>query len=162
MYFIKRKYIQIKKLIRWIPIIWNSFDWDYSYAIKMFNQQLKDTSDYLKSDKANTLDAKLYASKIDTYLKLSEKVYEDDYGLEYQDVLKKDYGDLFDVDINYNIDNNLMLLTRKYEILDISEDEKKRYSDIEKEQLILSQIKQEKAHRILWKYLEHNIQSWWD
>jgi hypothetical protein len=26
----------------------------------------------------------------------------------------------------------------------------------------MSGEKQKKAHRILWKYIEHNIQGWWD
>ena len=64
MYWFKRKYRQIKRLIDYIPIIWKGFDWDYSYAVQLFKHQLKRMADELESERANTLHAKDNAKRM--------------------------------------------------------------------------------------------------
>jgi hypothetical protein len=36
MYWFKRKYRQIKRVLDFLPIIWKGFDWDYSYAVQHY------------------------------------------------------------------------------------------------------------------------------
>ena len=40
-YPIRRKYQQIKRVIDFLPIIWNGFDFDYTYSIQLFKKQLE-------------------------------------------------------------------------------------------------------------------------
>ena len=121
MYWFKRKYRQIKRTLDFLPLIWKGYDWDYSYAIQLFQKQLERTATYLESDKAMTLDATTNAQKIRTALRLMDIVYEERYVDEYFDSESKDRN------------------------------EYKRVVE-----------KQRRAHKLLWDFIEHNIQRWWD
>ena len=92
MYWFKRKYRQIKRVLDFLPIIWKGFDWDYSYAVQLFKHQLKRMADELESERANTLHAKDKAKRIRTAIKLIDKVYEEEYGTEYLDTIELYYG----------------------------------------------------------------------
>lgn len=163
-YFFRRKFWQIKNLFRWIPIIWNQFDFDYRYSIDVFKFQLQKQADFLESDKAHTVEAKNNAKRIRMVLRLMDKVYDEEYGCEYQGKLKEKYGeDVLDwhfIDIedkpgystmkwNYEVDE-------KYESLrdQIESDKDRLFKE--------SQEKQHRAHKLLWALIEHNIQGWWD
>ena len=85
MYWIKRKIWQIRNVIKWLPVIWNQFDFDYRYSIDVFKFQLQKTADHLNSDNAYTLSAKDNARRLQTIIDLMDKVYEEEYGIEYFD-----------------------------------------------------------------------------
>lgn len=163
-YFFRRKFWQIKNLFRWIPIIWNQFDFDYRYSIDVFKFQLQKQADFLESDKAHTVEAENNAKRIRMVLRLMDKVYDEEYGCEYQGKLKEKYGeDVLDwhfIDIedkpgystmkwNYEVDE-------KYESLrdQIEADKDRLFKE--------SQEKQHRAHKLLWALIEHNIRGWWD
>ena len=156
-YFIKRKYKQIVNIIKWIPILWNQFDFDYSYSINVFKYQLQKQSDFLNSKNAHTVNAKHNAQRINMVIKLMDKVYNEDYGCEYQKKLRELYGDdILDIDISSD-----RYLKYKYEILN----DKKLINEINivrKKLFEESQQKQKRAHKLLWDLIEHNIQHWWD
>jgi hypothetical protein len=93
-----------------------------------------------------------------------DKVYEEDYGCEYQCKLKEKYGeDVLDwhfIDIedkpgysslkwNYEVDEKYASLRDQIEA------DKDRFFKESKE-------KQNRAHKLLWALIEHNIQGWWD
>ena len=63
-YWVKRKIWQIKNVIGWLPIIWNQYDFDYVYAIKVFRYQLSKTAKFLESDKSCGISAKEKSKKI--------------------------------------------------------------------------------------------------
>jgi hypothetical protein len=50
MYRIKQKIKQLRKLIRWIPIIWRDRDWDYYFVYEILKQKLIDTEKYIRRD----------------------------------------------------------------------------------------------------------------
>ena len=121
MYWVKRKIRQIKRVIDFLPLIWNGFDWDYSYAIQLFQKQLERTASFLESDKVYSLSSKTNAQKIRTALRLMDIVYEERYMEEFFDSNSK---------------------------------------DIEEYKRVIE--KQKRAHKLLWDFIEHNIQYWWD
>src|SRR5210317_2144530 len=92
MYWFKRKYRQIKRVIDFLPIIWKGFDFDYRYSIEVFRKQLERQAKFLELDSAITLEAKNNASRIRTAVKLMDKVYDEEYGMEYMDTIEKLYG----------------------------------------------------------------------
>ncbi len=161
-YFFKRKYRQIKNVIRWIPVIWNNFDFDYRYALEAFKFQLGNIADHMESDKAVTMNAGVRAEKIRTIIRLMDKVYDDEYATAYQDKIEELYGPRkmnwedcpdkegyvmyngYIYDINYS----------QEELKQIKEHEDKLYKEgIEK---------QEKAHKLLCKLMEFYIRGFWD
>ena len=92
MWKIKRLVYRVKRVIKFIPVIWKGYDFDYNSSIDIFKYQLTRTAEYLESDKAKTLDAKMNAAKIWTAVELMEKVYDEDYGMDYMDDIQRLYG----------------------------------------------------------------------
>ena len=107
MYWVKRKYRQIKRVIDFFPLIWNGFDFDYRYAIDLFKKQLERIADELESDRAMTLSSKTNAQKIRTAIRLMNKVYEDEYSTEYMNTIDKLYGTThYDFEETGELDSN--------------------------------------------------------
>ena len=166
MYWFKRKYRQIKRLIDYIPIIWKGFDWDYSYAVQLFKHQLKRMADELESERANTLHAKDNAKRIRTAIKLIDKVYEEEYSMEYLDTIELYYGkettEFVETDEVSKLSGEKYFTIKTTNELAVDEQHQKEISEVRYQLMQLSKEKQKKAHRILWKFIEHNIQRWWD
>lgn len=141
-------------------MIWNGFDFDFSYALDLFKHQLKRQADFMESDHANTMCAKINASKIRTAIKLIDKVYDSEYGGEYQDKMRKLYGEnVLDFVFTDCVDNDkYSTLNSEFESWENADEVEEMHTKLFKE----SQEKQERAHKLLWNYIEHNIQRWWD
>lgn len=152
-FYIKKYYLKIKRIISWIPLLWNTEPYDYSFLIDIMRKQLSDMADFFESDDTWTIEADNKAKEMRIAIKLLDKVYEEEYGTEYFDNFEKKYGEaipIFDNDNTYK---------KLYDKFGITERElKEEVSD----EFWKSQKKQQKAHRILWKYIEHHIQGWWD
>jgi aspartyl-tRNA synthetase len=152
---------KIKRIIKWIPTLWNMYDFDYIYAINVFKLQLSSLADLMESDKAFAVDSKLRAGKIRTAIRLMDKVYNEDYAMEYMGEIQKIYGKSSMDFIKKDGDNDLYTLTTTYE-KDYSEEEIKKIEEHRRELMLKSREKQNRAHKLLWDFIEHNIQSWWD
>jgi len=160
MYWLKRKIRQIKRVIDFLPLIWNGFDFDYRYATDLFRKQLERIADEMESDRGILENAKTNAQKIRTAIRLMDKVYDEEYGCEYQDKLKELYGenvlDWWFEDTGKGDDSSY--LRYEYEKWDNSEEIKK----VERKLFLESKNKQKRVHKLLWDFIEHNIQKWWD
>ncbi len=161
-YTIRRLFKRIKRLIRYIPVLWHSYDFDYRYAVDLFRMKLEDIADFMESDKAMSVQAKEDARRIRTAIRLLKKVYDEEYATECQDQLLKLYGeDVLDIEFvehNHEDGQQCYRIKRKYEDWDNCD----QIEEMESTLIKKSQEKQKKAHRILWKFIEHNIQRWWD
>jgi len=159
-YFFKRKYGQIKRVIDFLPMIWNGFDFDYSYSVQLFKKQLERQAQFFESDKSYSDRSKQDASRIRTAIRLMDKVYDEEYSSEYQDKLKELYGDdAFDWQFeDTGRGDETSFIKYKYEDWDNAEEIKK----VQKKLFLESRQKQKRAHKLLWDFIEHNIQYWWD
>jgi len=164
MYWIRRKYKQIKRVISYLPVIWRGYDWDYMYALDVFKHQLGRLADDMEHENANGLTAHERAKSIRTTIKLMDKVYNEDYACEYQDQIKKLYGKTsFDyIESESEINGSKLYTMKLTNERAVDEDHQKEIDEVKHQMYLLSKDKQEKAHRILWQYIEHNIQRWWD
>ena len=159
-YFFKRKYQQIKRTIEFLPLIWNSYDFDYQYSIDIFKKQLQRTANYLESNRAYGMGAVNRASRIRTAIRLMDKVYEEEYAHEFIDKIKELYGentlDWWFGDTNDGHGSSYLRYEyEKWENADeINEMKRKLFKE--------SIDKQKRAHKLLWDFIEHNIQYWWD
>ena len=158
-YWFKRKYRQIERTLSFLPLIWKGYDWDYRYAIDLFQHQLKRTERSIRENGIHVGNQNT-ASRIKTAIRLMDKVYDEEYGCEYQDKLKELYGenvlDWWFEDTGKGDDSSY--LRYEYEKWDNSEEIKKA----ERKLFLESKNKQKKAHKLLWNFIEHNIQNWWD
>ena len=159
-YFFKRKYGQIQRVIDFLPMIWNGFDFDYSYSVQLFRKSLERQAKFLESDKSYSARSKQDASRIRTAIRLMDKVYDEEYSSEYQDKLKQLYGDnAFDWQFeDTGRGDETSFIKYKYEDWDNAEEIKK----VQKKLFLESRQKQKRAHKLLWDFIEHNIQYWWD
>ena len=163
-YWPRRKWRQIKNVIGWIPVVWKQFDFDYRYSLDVFKHQLLKQAKFMESDKAYGMNSHIDAQKIRMVVRLMDKVYDEEYALEYQQKLKDTYGDdVMDLVLHDLIDSNechpivwKFEEDKKYESL--REEIRENYDKWFKE----SQAKQERAHKLLWKLIEFYIRGWWD
>ena len=159
-YFFKRKYGQVKRVIDFLPMIWNGFEFDYSYSVQLFRKSLERQAQFFESDKSYSDRSKQDASRIRTAIRLMDKVYDEEYGSEYQDKLKQLYGenvlDFWFEDTGER--DGSSFLRWEYEKWDNSEE----IDEVRKKLFLASKEKQKRAHKLLWNFIEHNIQYWWD
>jgi len=164
MYWFKRKWRQIKRVADFLPIIWKGYDWDYHYAIELFQHQLKRTAHEIEH-RGRSLNRKQTASRIRTAVELMERVYDEEYAFEYIKQMEEKYGkSSFEFEELDSLDKNgdpYYSMVEKWEE-DYTEADI-NLIDGEKNALMWeSRAKQARAHKILWRYIEHNIQHWWD
>jgi len=99
------------------------------------------------------------ASRIRTALRLMDKVYEEEYTHEYIDKIKELYGEnALDWWFEDTDDGRGSYLRYEYEKWYNSEEITEMRRKLFKESI----DKQKRAHKLLWDFVEHNIQYWWD
>lgn len=163
--YIKQFIRRVRRVIDFLPIIWKGYDFDYRYAIELFQYQMERTADFMESEKSMTKDANIRASRIRTAVELLEKVYNDEYSSEWQDKLKNLYGEnvidweFIELDIKSNYDGQpLYEIKWEYEKWDNSEEVENVKQQLFKE----SKEKQQRAEKLVWEFISHNIRYWWD
>jgi len=165
-YFFRRKYRQIQRVIDFLPMIWNGFDFDYKYSIELFKKQLERQAKHLESERAHTLSAPINAQKIRTAIRLMDKVYDDEYGLEYMDTIEKLYGkthyDFVELTEKSKRTGEFLYKLKLRNELAVDEQHQKEIDEVRNQMIIRSQERQKRAHKLLWDYIEHNIRWWWD
>lgn len=166
MYWFKRKYSQIKRVIDFLPILWKGFDFDYCYSIELFKKQLERQAKFMESDKANTLSAKTNAQKIRTAIRLMDKVYDEEYSMEYMDRIDKMYGethfDFVELEEKSKQTGEPVYRLELRNELAVDDKHQKEIDEVRHQMSILGNDKQKRAHKLLWDFVEHNIQRWWD
>jgi len=163
-YWPRRKFRQIKNVIDWIPVVWNQFDFDYSYSLQVFKHQLlKQAKHFEKPDSWGERDY-IKAQKIRMICRLMDKVYAEDYACEYQDRLKEKYGDdVIDwVFSEIPEEPGMNRMNWKYEVDAKFESQRDQIKEDSDKWFHESHDKQKRAHKLLWKLVEHNIQRWWN
>ena len=156
---VKRFFRKLKRVWDFIPIIWKGDDYDYQYSIDLFKYQLDRTADYIQ-DRGFISDADNVASRIRTATRLLEKVYEEEYDCEYQDKMREMYGEnvLNWVFIDTGKGDGSYYMNYEFEKWDNAEEVQRMMNKL----FLESKAKQDRAHKLVWKFIEHNIKQWWD
>lgn len=166
MYWFKRKYQQIKRVIDFLPTIWNGYDFDYHYSLELFKKQLERQATFLESNNSYGIDSKHHASRIRTAIRLMDKVYEEEYGMEYMNTVDKLYGkthfDFVELEEKSKKDGETLYELKLRNEKAVDEEHQKEIDVIRREMAKISNEKQKRAHKLLWRFVEHNIQFWWD
>lgn len=159
-YWFKRKYRQVKRVLDYLPIIWKGYDCDYGYAIELFKHQLIRTANFMESDGAYAIDSNIRAKRIKTAIELLDKVYDEEYGCEYQEQIKSIYGDNV---LDWNFEDTgrgdeTSYLKYEYEKWENKDEVKETFDKLFKQ----SKEKQIRAEKLVWEFISHNIRGWWD
>jgi len=165
----RRFLIRLKRTISFLPTIWKGADWDYRYAVDLFTYQLSRTANYIESKDRHTT-AQSDVIRMRTAIALLNKVYEEEYGMEYMDEIESKYGKSSIDFVESNVGVSSADLDEKGPYYDMIEVYENNYTDMEllviaQERNALmheSRDKQKRAHKVAWDLIEHNIQNWWD
>lgn len=165
----RRFLIRLKRTISFLPTIWKGADWDYRYAVDLFTYQLSRTANYIESKDRHTT-AQSDVIRMRTAIALLNKVYEEEYGMEYMDEIESKYGKSSIDFVESNVGVSQINLDEKGPYYDMIEVYENNYTDMEllmiaEERSALmheSRHKQKRAHKVAWDLIEHNIQKWWD
>lgn len=87
MYKIKLFIRNIKRVLRWLPIIWNDRDWDYYYIYEMLKQKLIRVEEYIRKEGVhiyNGEDAASIRKAIEMIDKVQNEYYLDKFLSESQ------------------------------------------------------------------------------
>ena len=157
-FWLRRKWHQVKMLRKYIPIIWKSYDFDYRYSTEIFKLHLEDLGKMMESNRAYTESAGFNANKIKIAVKLMTKVYDEDYAMAYSKIVEKKYGksEFKFIDTGEGNGNSYMEITYG------GKEETAEIRKFVSNEMMIAHEQQEKAHRILWDFIAHNIRNWWD
>jgi hypothetical protein len=151
---------KVKRVIDFLPIVWNGHDFDSYYAIELFKHQLERTADMFDSRDAYAESSKMNAQKIRTAIRLMDKVYNDEYVYEYSKLVDSVYGETLIDTIPIEGSKNRRYWMRNEHALD--DEHQKEIDSFKLEMFVRCYEKQKRAHKLLWNFIEHNIQRWWD
>jgi len=160
MRFFKHYIRKIKRVVDFLPVIWNGEDYDSHYAIQLFKHQLKRTADMFESQAAMSVGSEIRAQKIRTAIRLMDKVYDGKYQDEYMEIIDKLYGKTeFDF-VPVEGEKTFKLVISNPMAVD--EKHQKEIDQVRHLMARASRDKHDQAHRVLWNYIEYHIQGWWD
>lgn len=152
--FIKR----IRRFIAFAPIIWKGGDWDYRYAVSLFKFQLLRIANYIEKND-NYVNNKNDVNRIRLVCRLMDKVYNEEYATEYQDILEEMYGeDVLNCKFEKIEGTDSSRMFWEYESWENADEINKIKNDL----FSMCQKRQERAHRLLWQMIEKDIRKWWD
>lgn len=149
---------RVKRLLEFVPVIWNSYDWDHSYATKLFAYQLQRMVNHLEKHKSH-VEWQNDVSRIKTALELLERVETDYYLYATVEKVEKKYGpsklDFIEVsgEGHYSLERTFEKNYSEEELNTIEAEHDRAVQE--------GTHLQNKAKRVLWKFIEHNIENWW-
>jgi len=165
----------IKNIFYWFPVIWKDRNWDQFYIYEVLKHKLKAQANYIATQDRHTK-AKQDARRMMICAKLLQKMQDDTYTIEHMDYAETDFWfeDVKDNPGYSTIESKIIWekyddYFKKYPLiykrvmngegvfsLEGKEDDKQRIA------MNIALINQERAHKLLFKIMESNINSWWD
>lgn len=154
--FIKR----VKRLLEWVPVIWKTHDWDYSYTLDILKFQLENQAKYLEN--GHLLNGPYYAGRIRLALRLMDAAYNGKYSEQVHEEYTERYGkseilerpaddfgdEYFSIEIWY---------PKAKDSIENDEIHQALYQDLE-----IAWDNEKRAKKIFHKILEQDLQKWWD
>ena len=134
-----------------LPLLWKINEDSFISPINLFRYQLIQlANDFEKK-------GRLYEyGKIETIIKLMDKVYKYEYATEFKKDLVEFYGDFdFSVDRKFDKDFEFRIDWK----VDMSDKMKEKLNEVVAQSFSVSAQKQQKAHTLLWRMIDRYIQS---
>ena len=148
-----------RRVIDFLPIVWNGHDYDYVYSVELFKYQLQRQERVFRQNSWRQ-DAPQVASRIRTAIELIDKVYGDVYVNEIYDNFERLYGpSSFHFEESAN-GYGEYIGTKWAKAVDEKNNE--TINQLLSQMLAHAYAKQERAHDILWRFIAHNFRTWWD
>lgn len=157
----KNIYRNIKRIIRWIPVLWNNYDFDYRYAIDVFIFKLNELADYMDSEYSCTLRAPEKAKRIRLAIKLLERGLDEYYHEEAMLKVTELYGEK--EMITKPIDDKPGTFSIDFVwVKDLTPEEMKEADKFYSKMIKEGYAKDARAMKLAWRIIEQDIRGWWD
>jgi hypothetical protein len=163
-----------KNLKYWLPIIWKDRNYDHRYIYTILQHKLKAQSQYIGDRDIHTR-AKRDAEVMMTCVRLIDKVGDEWYSSEYMDYHKtKSWFEPVEDKEGYSTWESKLLgenfddYFKKYPLVHKRVLNGEGYFNtkgLEDKQIIamnIAHLNQDRAHKLLFKIIEKNIERWWD
>ena len=163
-YLPKKTYRFLRKLYAWSPILWNDFDWDYSYLLKILEFKLHRMADTIESNGIIVASDRV-AKQIRYATFLIERIQEENYCKEEYAAHEEKWGegvmnfvDLPKDDPHYGTCSEMNMYTIKSKQQGLEDQEKKEHMVIYERARDTRQKDLDRLFRHMRRYLER----WWD
>lgn len=166
----------VKNIVYWLPIIWKDRNWDHRYIYTILQHKLKAQSKYI-GDRGHHVTAKRDAEIMMTCVRLIDKVSDEFYSSEYSDyhkdkhwftpAEKEGYSTWNSRILEENFDDYFAKYPLIYKKVMNGDGpftlDGANYLDIKQRiAMNMGHINGERAHKLLFKLIEKNIEKWWD
>jgi hypothetical protein len=165
----------VKNIIYWLPIIWKDRHWDHGYIFTILQHKLKAQSKEIGGKDRHTR-AQYDSKKMNLCVNLIQKLQDDFYEMEYMDYAKNRHwfepcndGTGNSTWESENIWEEYDQYFRKYPNIHrrVLNGEgfapiKGREDDKHFVAMSIAHMNQDRAHKLLFKILERDVQKWWD
>ena len=147
----------VKRLIKWIPVIWEDREWDYNFLYRILDFKIKNMQEFYESGKSIIADEEVNKtiSEMKEVRKLINRVSNHDYLEESLKEFNKKYPSFIEESMNFEPTEDGKFYTRVSKASQESEDEFKKASDISEQNKNNDMDK-------LFKLLRDNIEGWWE
>jgi hypothetical protein len=173
-----RDFVQgIKKLWYWFPIIWKDRDWDQHYIYEVIKHKLKAQAKYIANNDRHTR-AQQDARNMRICVNLIKICQKETYKMEYMGYVKdRSWTEPHENNPEYStweseiISENFDDFFKKYPLIykrvvngegPFKLKNKNRKQEKQRIAMNISHINQQRAHKLLFKILEQNIEQWWE
>jgi hypothetical protein len=170
-YLHKEIYQGIKNLIYWFPIIWRDRDWDQRYIYDILETKIEKQARYIDKH-GNHLNAQRDAEVMMTCVRLMKKVSEEYYSDEMSDYYETDMefipiegsstSTIKFTEKHNNFEDYFAKYPTAYKQVMALEKTTEGERDKKSIAFKISIYNQSKAHKLLFKILENNMEKWWD
>ncbi len=153
---------RITRVVQWVPVLWNNYDWDYCYILKVIDYKLARTQRALKNGMCEEEHSKEKIAEIQEVRDLIKKIDDYDFVSEEQKVFTEKYGDLKTIcseiegKPGYRSMTSYYTKTQGNPVLEKeAEEESTRIHKLEEE-------RNQQAYDKLFSLMAKNIRGWWD
>lgn len=156
---------RIVKIIQWVPVLWNDWDWEGTHILKILDyklsrvQRVMNNDPYHIDEKTRKLSGPMYAKNIQEARNCIARILEDDYCKQEKKEHNKKFGKsrmLFTKEVG-QYDKEGKPLTYKIKFTNDSAASRKDNLRI----YILEEERKKQDMQKLFKILEENINCWW-
>lgn len=149
---------RLLRLVEWLPVIWEGDDYDYNYSINVFKYQLERTAKYIKCN-GHLENGERVVLQIQTAVDLIDKTYNGGYIEQAEEEFTRQYGECEIQFHDYDEENFEM--TMWWSSAEDSE-HNDQINEFYHAHMFAAHAKAERGKAILWKYINKNIETWWD
>jgi hypothetical protein len=165
----------VKNIIYWLPIIWKDRHWDHGYIFTILQHKLKAQSKEIGGKDRHTR-AQYDSKKMNLCVNLIQKLQDDFYEMEYMNYAKDRHwfepcndGTGNSTWESENIWEEYDQYFRKYPNIHRRVLNGEGFSSIKGREddkhfvaMSIAHMNQDRAHKLLFKILERDVQRWWD